>query len=442
MKRALRVISTFASWQELTVLALLCADATVHELYRAWVTKVFLVMLLLLGLYAFVTRIRKIAASSVWSVLPDGYRIFVRALGLTVLALAVLIGGLWRWISEDLLDVPLGPIVVVYVYLSILGVILLAGIGRRLPGFLVTLLVFAATLAVTTCFTLFSDPRVWWPIALVCAAGWILASRIELPFLRHGPVRRRQGVITRASGMLFAGVRNWLLLLNSPARTILQSQRSGLGNLMTAVLVSIGWALFVHLLFGYRFPVDTYRVVIGPNSEILAMTGFFMAYGMAARMRALWLRCGDSRAALFRMAERCLLLNLVALSLVTWSAVTGLALLRDLPIGRSAALAALLSYAACTLAPLYLGLWLVTMHRWWQRILAAIFGVALIGTSPSLWRMALGGDLPFAPNRAKVLIALLAMCLVLRAMASWRWRTIDWARFRPSPKAQRLRSSA
>jgi uncharacterized membrane protein YidH (DUF202 family) len=87
--------------------------------------------------------------------------------------------------------------------------------------------------------------------------------------------------------------------------------------------------------------------------------------------------------------------------------------------------------AGC-LAPAYFGLLLPTLNRAWQRIVMAILAFIAVVLGPAIWIQLVVVDAADGAGftHAKLLIALVAFSLLLRAIAMRRWRSIDWITIR------------
>jgi hypothetical protein len=211
------------------------------------------------------------------------------------------------------------------------------------------------------------------------------------------------------------------------------------------LLVTVAWALMSLVLFERRAPIDTYPALITAMACALAVMVFVRAVGAPTRARQLWLRCGDSRTAVFRTVENSIWWDVTTLSVVSWLAVTALAYTRGLDVGFAEAFTLLLGCAIGALAPLYFGLILPTLTAGWQRIPAAVLATIAFVAGPIWWIDALrSAENNWEAPQWKWLLVLTGITVALRTMALWRWKTIDWTRLNATVRlvrdAQRRRA--
>jgi hypothetical protein len=153
-----------------------------------------------------------------------------------------------------------------------------------------------------------------------------------------------------------------------------------------------------------------------------------IAAGTARRARLLWMVLGDSRAQVMHACERALLAVFALLVAVAWLAptVVNLAFTGRVDLDRAGWLApALLS---AVIGPTYLGLAWPTFASWWRNMPTAHIVLLVILLLPLVWRFAYAIVQPLerTPGLEPIVIGALA-AVVLRALALWRWRRIDWS---------------
>jgi hypothetical protein len=76
-----------------------------------------------------------------------------------------------------------------------------------------------------------------------------------------------------------------------------------------------------------------------------------------------------------------------------------------------------------------------TFHTLWQKALTGLLAAgAIIGWPLNLLR-ALSGFAGTGRDTSARLIVMMLMLVALRAIALWRWNSIDWSHFRTIPKS-------
>jgi hypothetical protein len=437
-----QLVWQFVRWYGLLMLGIVAAVLTVIRIDGGAKPKDLFVWLFVATL-AIGGRVTSIAASHAWRLLPNGHRVLTSALAAFSLATSLYLGGLAAWAGlRSIVDDPLANIAVVFVAVS--GLCFL-NFTRELHGWrslLLTLGILGVTGLALTAMSY--GPAAWsWIATAVYVVFWALALRTTgVP--RSAVEPRSKITVGDGTPSRIERLQTRVLLLRSPAHSLLQADRSLFLRVSGGLLLISGWAVANHLAIGSLIPVDSYAVVMSLMACGLSVVAFAQSLGTAGRARILWLRCADSRAALFRMCEKALLSNVAALSVVAWLLVTSFALLRGNDIGVAEALTALVGCVAGTLAPIWFALILPTLTRARLRIPTAVLAAVAIAIAPVLWvkkllEVATGGwesaDMP-------TLVVLVACCVALRVIAVWRWSSIDWALLRPLARDHELRRIA
>jgi hypothetical protein len=268
------------------------------------------------------------------------------------------------------------------------------------------------------------------------AAPWLAAATYALLWLvalRSRDVPRLTFDGGNGGRVLLTRLRVHALLSRSPAGTILNANRSMFARLSVGLIVTTICAVVSPLTGGIGATFDSYSVF----TTFVACAGASLMLGQSwetpARARPLWLLSGASRTGIFRLAEKTLVANLAVLSIVSWLVVSGLALLRGLHPGTAEALLTLAGFVAGALIAIYFGLILPTLTAWWQRIpIGTLAGLAVVFT-PALWIQRVIVDATDGRDftHTALLVALVAACVLLRAIAVFRWKSIDWTYVRP-----------
>jgi hypothetical protein len=440
--RELRVAGLLTSPIFLATLALFCGALVV--LRGRWFPLVdaLVPLFVILILQQLSFRVVRVGAADIWRLLPGGFTVFIRALALLVLGLALLVGGMWSWSNGQLAfnSVPYGRMLLCFVFLSTISILLMVTIRQRRGELFLAAGVIGSAILVLTLFQMFPNAVLWWAIALLFAAAWLYASSGKLPSPSMSRRAAKSDEVT--IGTSLAAIRGWQVRFNSAARNLLQLEGKGLGRLSVAALVVVICALVQHKLHGAgAFITDNYSIR-GTMANWLALIFLFeMAVTMTARARLLWLRIGNGRGGVFLAVERVLLVNVALLSLVAWLATTLLAASRGVSIQATQSGLTLLCVAASALAPIYLALIAGTLQGWLSKTPIAILGVAAMIVSPFLWLYALGiRDVGLDAPDYGALSWLAGSILLLRFLASWRWRHLDWSKIRARSREAWLRS--
>jgi hypothetical protein len=376
-------------------------------------------------------RILSIASLPTWRMLPDGHRTLVRALAALTLITSLILGGLAAWVEMwHFTDQPLANIALPFVALSGLSFLIFVRDLRGRAKLLGTLGILGAT-----ALTLVAMPRL--PAvasgfaAALYAFLWVLALRSrDVPRSAFTGAAESRDAGTHTP---LAHLRAHALLARSPTGSILNGGRSLFAKLSVALIVTTLCAVIYQFILGDRASFDNYPLI----ATLVACTGAALMLGQSwetpARARLLWLLSGASRTGIFRLAERTLIANLAVLSLVSWLVVSGLALVRGLHLGAAEALFTLAGFVPGALIAIYFGLILPTLTRWWQRIpIGTLAGLAVVFT-PALWIRRVIVDATDSRDftHTALLVALVAACVLLRAIAVFRWKEIDWTCVRP-----------
>jgi hypothetical protein len=441
VRRELRVAGLLTSPMFLAILAVFCGALVL--LRGRWVPLIeaLVPMFVILILQQLAFRVVRVGAADTWRLLPGGFTVFVRALALLVLGLALLVGGMWSWSNGQLAfnSVPYGRMMLCFVFLSAISVLMLVTIRQRRGELFLVAGVVGSGLLVLTLFQKFPDPVLWWAIALLFAAAWLYASFGELPApsaSRHTP---RRGEVT--TWIPVPAVRGLQVRFNSAARNLLQLEGRRPGRLVIAALVIVTCALVQNQLQDRGALIDN-PATGGIMAHWLALLFLFeMAVTMTSRARLLWLRIGNGRGGVLLEVERVLLVNVLILGFISWLVPTLLAATRGISIQPAPAGMMLLCYAASALGPIYLALIAGTLKGSLSKTPMALLGVAAIIISPLLWLYVLGiRDAGLDAPVYGALAWLAGTVLLLRFLAYWRWRHLDWSKIRARSREAWLRS--
>jgi len=400
----------------------------------------FLTPLCIAGAVFVAIRIGRFGSSRIWNMLPAGNRVFARALALLVLGATFVLGGLADWANtHNHRAMPLSHTLASYVVLSFVAFVLLWNRGSRIPLFFGAMLAaFFAFLRSYVGYSIAHHPgsSVWWMIAGFCTLGWVAAILVERTPYTFGRGSWMERLASSTRGAI-ARLRGRLLLLNSPSRSLLLAEHRRLASLPGALLFTVAWALLEHALARFASRVGThpgfgsYEQSMQFELLIIAIPAFVLSLAIATRARLLWLRGAESRAQLFREAERTVLLRATAVGVLSWLVVTSLALARATPLTPSRALTmGAVSVLAATI-PIYAALTLPTLQGRALRVTGWVIAILLLALSPGAWLVAFiglrtgTGSADFA-----YLAALIAGVVLLRALASQRWKSLDWSRLR------------
>lgn len=387
-------------------------------------------LLFIVGLAVLSLRIAKVSETGVWRLLPDGHRTIIRAIGLIMLALTLLPGRIGDGaLLNPLSGVPLGLKIANAIFFTLLGVLLFYGIGRRLPRLAILAYLFGCVVSLHYMIVGFADvPAFWFAAGGLCVAAWLYAAFGRRPLLA-GAVSQRLSDVPVISKVASTRIR-MPFIPNSPARELLRSRRRAHIGLPFAALIVVGWAAFQHWVLGGRIPDD--RAFYYP--AVLSVTLFLvvlLSQDVGAGARTLWLRWGDSRGELFGLAERTLFRDAAILCTIAWGTVTLLAMLEGPPVDATGALKMLAAHFGAAVAPIYLALAFPTFNVGWQRLVCAAACAGAVTLLSFRWLDALGyGRQGIGRIDVELLLILFLIVLTLRSLASWRWRTVDWAYFR------------
>jgi hypothetical protein len=375
------------------------------------------------------SRIMAIGGMRALRVLPDGHRMLVRALGALTLLSTLLFGGLAaRAGVHHFVEPPTGNIALAFVAFSGLAFLVFV---RELHG-RAKIIALLAILGVTA-LTVLSMPRLVpagpWLAAAAYGVLWLfaLASR-DVPRV---PVTGAVDARETSAGWL-ARVRGGALRVRTPAAALLQPDREVLAHLPDALGWLVTWVITYHFIIGHRGPVDSYGLAATLAACAVAALLLAQSWGLPARARRLWLLSGAPRTGLLRLSERVLLVNLALLGTIAWLAASGFAIFRGLPIGAAEALLTLAGFAAGALVPIYCGLIMPTLARWWTRIPLGVFTGLSVVFYPALYIRRVIADAVDGQgfDAVTLLVILIATTAGLRAIAFQRWRRIDWTRVR------------
>ena len=441
MTRELRVAGLLTSPVFLATLAVLCGQLVILRGGWAPSSEALVPLFVILILQQLTFRVVRVGAADIWRLLPGGFTVFIRAVALLVLGLALLVGGMWSWSNGQLTfnSIPFGRMLLCFVFLSAISILTITTIRQRRGELFLVAGVISSGLLVLTLFQMFPNAVLWWTIALLFAAAWLYASLGKLPSPSASRRAAKPGEVT--DGTPVSTLRDWQVRFNSPARNLLQLEGRGLGRLARAALVVVICALLQHMLQDRGALIENYSVSGTMANWLASFFLFEMAVAMTARARLLWMRTGNGRGGVFLAVERALLVNVAILSFMTWSATTLLAAARGFSIQPLQAGLMLLCYAASALGPMYLALIAGTLKGWLSKAPIALLGVAAMLISPLLWLFALGlrGEGLDAPDFGTI-AWLTASTLLLRFLATWRWRRLDWSKIRASSREPWLRS--
>ncbi len=431
MKAELRTTLALLSWPPVLLLALSCGLTVLVQMgpkiYGAALPFALIFCISMLAL-----RIARVLEAGVWRLLPGGYQAAVRATALVVLLMSLTLGATYMWAAPKTMRfVPAWPLVALFIHFSVLGLMLLMGIGQRLPRVFPILCVAICTISfgILTRFRGIAWP--WFTAVAVFATIWLYASFGTPHWLRSENARRWLNFEA-----LLAGVRartNFhFATLSSPARALLRTRQSAsFLSLPVAALAMIVWLANYHLVIGVGRVLGNYRALFGGASWMLSCVMLVLAQRYAAPSRSLWLRWGDSRAQIFRLAERQMLLDAFFLGAFTWYVAILFGMQAGLPVEPIMTMKLFVACVAVGLIPGYLGMIWSTCHTWWQKALA-LAPIALTLTRLSnQWVFALGIRANWNFPVLWDLFVLFSLGVVaFRFIAAWRWKRLDWAHFR------------
>jgi len=428
----LRTSWAMLSWQALGLIALACL-VLIRLPMGDDLHRIALNMLISAGLAMFGSHVTRVLEVGVWRVLPEGRRTAIRALGLIVVAFSALFGGLCRWAAPEFLeDVPLGMTLPIFISLSVLAFLLLVGMGRQLPRFIVVVyLLISGVVFILMSLTFRGAPALSLGVAALCAAIWIYAS---LTHLRAPAFSRRRFAWDLTFEDYLALADRGLSTGGSPVRKLLRSGRTGGGNLFIAVVVIALIAAFQGFTLG-RLPMPDPRLLLAVPLSFAAIFATVLANQYARPAKQLWLRWADSRAELFRLVERMVWGDVCIVAGVACSVAMGIAVFRGYDLTRVVAFKLLIASFGIAITQAYVGLIYSAMHARWTKILAGVLtGIGVLyGTG--LWLAAFGAsDAAGRGFAVPQLVAVLLALAALRYFALAAWRRIDWSYYRSAKK--------
>jgi hypothetical protein len=359
-------------------------------------------------------RFKDFAASRAWRWLPGGQRVLTRALALLVLSGMSVVAALTCWAQlRGVVELPIRNVPLAFA--AIAGVMFIA-FAQRLPAIRPRVIhAFIVTLTLLFIEAIFREPALGlsWFTAISVVVLWLVAAFTGESGSQTSIAQWRDQLRAR--------------LPHSRTSRILQADGPLAASLPIAFIGTLSVAVLLHDALAIHAR-DSLSALLGGAAGFIAVAILFMAMAAARRARLLWLRCGDSRGEVLRLCERVLIVNLVVLTLVCWLAVTGIAVSfaswRMVP----RAVAALPAMLAAALPALYLGLAWPTFASKWRDMPNGHIIFAAILLLPVVWRAAYAVVQPLELKPEPLLIAFTVVAaLMLRALAVWRWRKIDWA---------------
>ncbi len=384
-------------------------------------------------------RIARVLQVGVWRLLPDGTRTAVRAIAFIVVALSLLFGSVYRWVAPAALaNVPIGTILAVFTHLSLLGFLLLLGIGRQLPRFFVTLYIFVCAVSLGVTLTFLRDiPAFWIGSAALCAAAWIYGS---VAGFRAPNYSRRRFSWDVSVETLVARTEGQFAITAKPAWRLLRSGRAVFSNVLVATIVFVLMALMQRSTMGRSGTVPLVMFLYVPFAGV-AIFAAFHASLFGAPAKRLWLCWADSRAELFRLVERMAIKDICVVAAAACAAVIGFALMRGDEINPIGALKMLVAGVGIAITLGYVGMLFATAHAWWSRMLLFALAACCVIQVTQWWLTGFGtthlgvteSQSPPFVLTYRIVFAMLAI-VALRYAAAARWKRIDWSHYRSTRK--------
>jgi hypothetical protein len=425
----LRTAWALVSWPTLAMIAVACAlmalIPTGEKIFEALIP-----LPLLVGIGLLSSRISRVLEVGVWRMLPDGQRTVIRAVGFLVVAMSLLFGALYAWAAPKVLEeVPLGTVLALFIHFSLLALLLLLGIGRQLPRGFTVIYLGVCIISLGNSLQYFQhQPALWIGGAIVCAAAWVFVSVVRLPTPHSS---RRLFAFDHAALEFFARARRDIPSGPSPAAAALRAGTGGAATLLIASLIITIWAVMQHTTFG-RIPALPFRLMIAMPLSGAALAGILLSARYARAMRAVWMRWGNSRAEAFGLCERMARVESATVAFIACAVVIGLVAARGAPLPLLDSLKMFAASLGVAMLATYVGLAFSTLHVRWHIAAGMVFcaAVAFIGTG--WWLRALGARGPeIGPVNLSWTTFLLLAIVVMRYVALFRWKRIDWSHFRP-----------
>ncbi len=378
-------------------------------------------------------HVSRVLAVGMWRILPDGPRTAVRAVGLIVVALSVLLGGLDMRAAPTLLaEVPFGTALALFIHLSLYGSLLLLCIGRQLSQLIIGLYLLPCGISLIVTTSVFENaPAFWFAGAALCAAGWAYAA---FAGIRAPSYSRRRFAWDLRLERFLARIDSRVSIGDSPARALLRSGRAGSTRMLIAIAVLTLVALMQHVTVG--------RLNVMPLLFFLVLpimgTGIFAAVyalAFAEPAKRLWLRWAESRAELFRLVERMAIRDVCLVAAVSCAIVTALAASRGLDIALTDGLRILVASVGVAITLAYVGLLFRALESRWAKICGLALAAIGVIAGTHWWLAAFGVTRTgFAGLRLPQLAVVLLALAALRYAAAARWKRIDWSHYRSTRK--------
>jgi hypothetical protein len=268
-------------------------------------------------------------------------------------------------------------------------------------------------------------PALTWPAAAL--AAWIVFAAWYVRARRIGPVvfapQARSGAW--ASADLEGNVTRELAL-----RTLATAQPPGRKGRAFVLLTALALgAVVIMVLLTPRARLFPFTSFIWPFGAMLLLWG--KATSIVHRSRLLWLRLPGPRDGVRREIERALLHNLRGALLL----LIGIAAIYASPLVGAAPTQVLAGFAATACAALfstYLAFASIPGRALHLVSFALVMGLqfALLGIVPAID----AGELSPSLTAVGIVTAVeLGAAIALRALATQRWRHVDWLRLRPLP---------
>lgn len=382
-----------------------------------------------------VMRIARIVEAGVWRLLPQGQRAVMRATAFIVLMVSLLLGTIWMRAAPNFAgQVPLLPVLALYIHFSLLTLPLVLQTGQHVKRWMVVAYILACLFLfmLSIASSLREVAWVWYCASALSAALWLAGSFGKLPLGFVSRMLRRVTDLERLMAPPFANLNPRFATRIAPADAVLRARWSTVYlGLPVAALVLVGWAAYEHFFMSTSGFPDRRSRAFGSESWMLSAVMLVLTQRYTAPARSLWLRWGDSRAQIFRLVERAVAIDALLLGGLAWLTVTLFAMQRGLAPTPGFALKTFAGCVVVCFVPAYLGLIWSTLHDWRQRMVAIAAIAVTLGYLWSQWLFTLGirnwHSFSLDSNR---LVMLLLVVVAVRAVAAWRWRTIDWIHLR------------
>jgi len=241
--------------------------------------------------------------------------------------------------------------------------------------------------------------------ARIQASGWTRAQ------VRHGAAGVAP-IDTNSPATREQAMQRWVLGGSTPLRITLLW--------MAGVAVLVGVQLLLPVLLGLNSPRRAVAVMIFSTMAVSFVVTGSIGWSIALRSRALWLTGGRTRRELHAWCERVMVRVLLATGVPFM--LLGAALWWGLP--QRPALPGVYLLLAL-LAPALTAAWIGLMQVQYRLVVDVICGLAVI---VGMWITLVQPQITGAGPRWGMLGAQFALVFVVRQLAAWRWRGVDWPR--------------